>query len=103
VYATFVSAPGEPELVLPQPAVANVGTVPTFTAGTGPPRLEVHVLDLDLGERLYGREIEVSFVARLRDEQKFPSIEALVKRIAVDIATARPLLDAAARARVIPT
>jgi riboflavin kinase/FMN adenylyltransferase len=103
VYATFVSAPFEPELATPRPAVANLGTVPTFTAGTGPPRLEVHVLDVDLGERLYDHEIEVSFVARLRDEQKFGSIEALVKRIAVDIAEARPRLDARALAHVIPT
>lgn len=102
VYATWVTAAGEAELADPRPAVANVGTVPTFTAGTGPPRLEVHVLDIDLGERLYGRELEVSFVTRLRDEQKFASIEALVRRIAVDIADARPLLDAASRARVIP-
>ncbi|HET6582734.1 MAG TPA: riboflavin biosynthesis protein RibF [Nannocystaceae bacterium] len=102
VYATWVTAGGEPELATPRAAVANIGTVPTFTAGTGPPRVEVHVLDVDLGERLYDRELEVSFVARLRDEQKFASIEALVQRIALDIAQARPLLDASSRARVIP-
>lgn len=102
VYATFVGTRDEPELVVPRAAVANIGTVPTFTTGTGPLRLEVHVLDVDLGERLYGLELEVSFVARLRDEQKFGSIDALVKRIAVDIAEARPRLDARALDHVIP-
>lgn len=102
VYATWLSVPGMPELAGPLPSVANVGTNPTFTAGTGAMRLEVHVLDRDLGERLYGRTVEVSFVARLRDELKFASVDALVQRIADDIATARPRLDEISRAQVIP-
>jgi len=102
VYATWLSVPDDPALAEPLPSVANIGTNPTFTSGTAPLRLEVHVLDRDLGESLYGRTVEVSFVARLRDELKFPSVEALVRRIADDIVAARPLLDDASRAQVIP-
>ncbi|MCA9683826.1 MAG: hypothetical protein KC457_16620, partial [Myxococcales bacterium] len=79
------------------PAVANLGTNPTFSAGTaGTPAgttLEVHALDVDLGDALYGQEVEVAFVARLRDEATFPGVDALRQAIADDIARARPLLD----------
>ena len=49
------------------PAVASFGTRPTVD--DGPPLLEVHLLDFD-GD-LYGREMEVEFIARIRDELKF--------------------------------
>lgn len=76
------------------PAVANIGTNPTFADGeattTG---LEVHALDVDLDEGLYGREVEVAFVQRLRDEQKFRSVAELEVAIADDVAVARELLE----------
>lgn len=83
------------------PAVANIGSNPTFTSGTsGAPRtLEVHAYDLELGDDLYGREVEVSFVARLRDELRFDGPESLRQAIAADIEAARPLLDHAALER----
>ena len=41
---------------------------------------------------LYGRELRLSFVERLRDERRFPSVEALVSQIRDDIATAKARL-----------
>jgi riboflavin kinase/FMN adenylyltransferase len=73
----------------PLPAVASLGTNPTFVEG-GPPVLEVHVLDWD-GD-LYDRQVRTTFVARLRGEQKFDSVDALLVQIHRDIAAARALL-----------
>ena len=42
---------------------------------------------------LYGQELELSFVAKLRDETKFPSLDALKAQIAADISQARRLFD----------
>jgi riboflavin kinase/FMN adenylyltransferase len=70
------------------PAVASLGTNPTFVEG-GAQTLEVHVLDWD-GD-IYGREVRTTFLGRLRDEAKFDSIEALVTQIKADIADARRL------------
>lgn len=84
------------------PAVANLGTNPTFTAGSdgpAPRTLEVHALDVDLGDSLYGRRVEVSLVARLRDELSFSGPDALREAIAADIQNARPLLTDQAASR----
>jgi riboflavin kinase/FMN adenylyltransferase len=70
-------------------AVASLGTRPTVE-GTDM-LLEVHVFDF-AGD-LYGREIEVEFVAKLRDEVKFDSLEALIVQMKVDAAQARDLLS----------
>jgi riboflavin kinase/FMN adenylyltransferase len=70
-------------------AVASLGTRPTVD-GTDM-LLEVHVFDF-AGE-LYGREIEVEFVAKLRDEVKFDSLDALTTQMKVDAAQARDLLS----------
>jgi riboflavin kinase/FMN adenylyltransferase len=98
VYACFLSVVGTSEC---WPAVANLGSNPTFAepGAIGRRTLEVHALDIDLGDRLYGLEVEVSFVARLRDEQRFISVEQLREAIARDIAAARPLLTDEAAAR----
>jgi riboflavin kinase/FMN adenylyltransferase len=53
--------------------------------------LEAHVFDFS-GD-LYGREIEVEFVAKLRDEAKFDSLDALKMQMKVDAAQARDLLS----------
>jgi riboflavin kinase/FMN adenylyltransferase len=71
------------------PAVASLGTNPTFVDGGGLV-LEVHVLDWD-GD-LYDRRVRTTFAARIRDEQKFDSIDALVAQIRRDIALARAAL-----------
>lgn len=69
-----------------RPAVANIGMRPTVTSD-GLPHLEVHLLDYQ-GD-LYGRQLDVTFHHKLRDEQRFPSLEALRKAIETDIAAAR--------------
>jgi riboflavin kinase/FMN adenylyltransferase len=53
--------------------------------------LEVHVFDFD-GD-LYGREIEVEFVAKLRDEVKFDSLDAMMVQMKIDAANAREVLS----------
>jgi len=93
VYACFLALlddAGHEELEC-WPAVANLGTNPTFGAEVQR-TLEVHAFDVDLGERLYGRQVEVSFVERLRDELTFDGPDSLRNAIAADIAAARSLL-----------
>jgi riboflavin kinase/FMN adenylyltransferase len=71
------------------PAVASLGTRPTVDGIE--PLLEVHVFDFS-GD-LYGRAIEVEFVAKLRDEVKFDSLDAMTMQMKVDAARARDLLS----------
>ncbi|WP_231975285.1 bifunctional riboflavin kinase/FAD synthetase [Geopseudomonas guangdongensis] len=66
--------------------VANIGTRPSVD-GDGRAHLEVHLLDFS-GD-LYGRRLAVQFHRKLRDEQRFASLEALKSAIAADIAAAR--------------
>ena len=73
----------------PLPGVASLGTRPTVN-GTEP-LLEVHVFDF-CGD-LYGRAIEVEFVAKLRDEVKFDSLEAMTAQMQVDARQAREFLS----------
>jgi len=72
------------------PGVANLGTRP-MVGGVGT-LLEAHLFDFD-GD-LYGCELDVQFVARLREERRFESIEAMVLQMRRDAADARALLDA---------
>jgi riboflavin kinase / FMN adenylyltransferase len=72
----------------PMPAVASLGTRPTV--GGVEMLLEVHIFDF-AGD-LYGCELEVEFVAKLRDEAKFDSLDALVAQMRVDAAQARGVL-----------
>ena len=73
----------------PWPAVASFGTRPTVD-GTEP-LLEAHLFDFT-GD-LYGCRIEVEFVARLRDEEKFADLPALVAQMHRDAAAARAILS----------
>jgi riboflavin kinase/FMN adenylyltransferase len=100
VYACFLSVLDSSAADV-WPAVANIGSNPTFAEpGTSTRRtLEVHALDVDLGDSLYEREVEVAFVARLRDERRFAGVEQLRAAIIADIAAARPYLTEAAAAR----
>ncbi|WXL25105.1 bifunctional riboflavin kinase/FAD synthetase [Ectopseudomonas mendocina] len=68
------------------PGVANIGVRPSVT-GDGKAHLEVHLLDF-AGD-LYGRRLSVAFHRKLRDEQRFASLEDLKTAIAADIAAAR--------------
>lgn len=69
--------------------VANIGVRPTFN---GTVRLvEVHLLDIQ--PDLYDQRITISFIARLRSEQRFAGIEALKAQIALDAQQGRQLLE----------
>jgi len=83
IYAVWVRRGAE---ILP--GVANIGTCPTFDGCEF--SLEVHLLEFD-GD-LYGEDLGVDFVARLREERRFPSVEALAAQIHADIAAARQFL-----------
>jgi riboflavin kinase/FMN adenylyltransferase len=72
-------------------AVVNVGTRPTFD--NGPRTVEAHLLDFD--RDIYGRWLALDFVTRLRSEQRFNGIEALVAQINRDVTRARELLHEA--------
>jgi riboflavin kinase/FMN adenylyltransferase len=69
--------------------VANIGYSPTFDDNEL--TVEVHLLDFDMD--IYGQEIRVNFIQRIRDEIKFSSIEALSRQIAQDVLTAREILS----------
>ncbi len=71
-------------------AVTNVGVRPTFKSNELRENVEAYILDFD--RELYGEEVKLEFVSRLRDEMKFPSVEALVAQITKDIARAREIL-----------
>ena len=70
--------------------VCNVGVKPTVETDA-PVVPEAHLFDFD-GRDLYGEPIRVAFVARLRDEHRFRSVDALRAQIADDVARARQLL-----------
>ena len=73
-----------------QNGVANLGHRPTVSTDDSELSLEVHLLDFDAD--LYGRDIEVCFVQRLRDEQRFSDLDALKAQIAKDVSAARAVL-----------
>jgi riboflavin kinase/FMN adenylyltransferase len=72
------------------PAAISLGRRPTFYPDGGPRLLEAHLLDF-AGD-LYGEPGRVRFVARIRDEEHFESVEALVARMGVDVEVTRRLL-----------
>jgi riboflavin kinase / FMN adenylyltransferase len=81
VYAAHTSVGGQTHR-----AVLNIGQRPTVDQNTQI-RVEVHLLDFT-GE-LYGQELEVAFIAKLREEQKFDSLDELKAQITRDVAKAR--------------
>lgn len=68
--------------------VANIGYSPTFDDKQF--TVEVHILDYS--QDLYGQEIRVNFIQRIRDEIKFSSIDELARQITQDVASARDIL-----------
>jgi riboflavin kinase/FMN adenylyltransferase len=84
VYAAHATVNGQSHR-----AVLNIGRRPTVAQPAPAPRVEVHLLDF-AGE-VYGAEMEVTFAARLRGEEKFASLEALQAQIAQDVVAARKL------------
>jgi riboflavin kinase / FMN adenylyltransferase len=85
VYATMVSIDG-----IVQPSITNIGMRPTF-GDVDRPVIETHVFDID--RDLYGQVLRLSFVQRLRDERKFPDVDALRAQIEADGRSARRLFS----------
>ena len=83
VYAT-VATVGEETCT----AATNIGIRPTV--GGQHQTVEAHLLNFD--RDLYEQEVRLSFIGRIRDEQKFPSLDALVSQIHADIAQTREMV-----------
>ena len=86
VYACWASIASETKK-----AVVNIGIRPTFEAQPVLPRVEAHLLDFD--RDIYGQELRLEFVAHLRGEKRFSSIELLLAQINHDKEVAIELLD----------
>jgi riboflavin kinase/FMN adenylyltransferase len=69
-----------------RPAAVNVGVRPTFESGRGV-LIEAYLIDLD--EDLYGQNLRVAFVSRLRGERRFPNVEELIAQMRQDVEEAR--------------
>jgi riboflavin kinase/FMN adenylyltransferase len=85
VYATTASVNG-----IAWPSVTNVGMRPTF-GDVDRMQVETHLLDAT--RDLYGAQVRLSFVQRLRDERKFPDVDALRAQIDADCRAARRLFE----------
>ena len=85
VYATTMTIDGAA-----YPSVTNVGTRPTFEDQVKTV-VETHLINQSMD--LYGRQVRLAFVQRLRDERKFPDLEALVEQIGADVRRAGRLFD----------
>jgi riboflavin kinase / FMN adenylyltransferase len=71
-----------------RPAAVNIGVRPQFETGRGV-LIEAYLIDFD-GD-LYGRELRIDFLQRLRGEKLFPSVETLTEQIAKDVQQAREI------------
>ena len=84
VYATIAEVEG-----VSRPAVTNVGRNPTVEGKRR--TVETYLLNEDMS--LYGTELSVAFLARLREEETFPSLEALSRQIGRDVEAAKKVFD----------
>lgn len=89
VYAGYLRVLDAAEPDPPLPAAISVGTNPTFDGQAH--RVEAFVLDTD-GLDLYGRQVAVSLVERLRGQQRFESVPELMQQMADDVARTRAVL-----------
>jgi riboflavin kinase/FMN adenylyltransferase len=78
------------------PAAVSIGVRPTFD-DAGDVRVEAHLIDFD-GD-LYGQAMQLAFLARLRDEERFDSADALVDQMQKDVEAVRRLVGAQAERR----
>ena len=81
------------------PAAVNIGVRPTFESGRGV-LIEAYLIDHD--EDLYGQNLRIAFVERLRGERRFPSVEELIAQMTRDVEDAKricaaTIVDAQAR------
>jgi len=72
------------------PGAANLGIRPTFD----PPKELLETFIFDFGESLYGQTVEVELIERLRGEERFDDLDALVAQMDRDVAKARDILSA---------
>jgi len=72
----------------PRPAAVSIGVRPTFQTGRGE-LIEAYILDFD-GD-LYGRELRLDFLARLRGERRFETAEALIEQMHSDVQHTREI------------
>jgi riboflavin kinase/FMN adenylyltransferase len=77
VYAAFANG---------HPAAVNVGVRPTFATGRGV-LIESYLIDCDTD--LYGQNLRVAFVERLRGEKRFPDVESLIAQMRIDVEDAK--------------
>jgi len=86
VFAVSVAGLGEQ----PLPGAASLGVRPTVADGLKP-LLEVYLLDFD--REIYGAHVRVNFLHKLRDEEKYASLDGLKAQIAVDVAAVRKYFE----------
>jgi riboflavin kinase / FMN adenylyltransferase len=84
VYAAWASG---------HPAAVNVGVRPTFETGRGL-LVEAHLIDFD-GD-LYGQQLRIAFLERMRGERRFDTVDALVEQMKLDVVEAREICANAA-------
>jgi riboflavin kinase/FMN adenylyltransferase len=70
-------------------AAVNVGVRPTFTTGRG---LLVEAFLLDFDADIYGQELRLQFLSRLRGERRFDSVDALIDQMDRDVAETRRVI-----------
>jgi len=81
IYACRAQIDGETHV-----AAVNVGIRPTFKTGRG---LLVEAFLLDFEADIYGRELRLDFIERLRGERRFDSVDALVEQMGTDVQETR--------------
>ncbi|MBS0498575.1 MAG: bifunctional riboflavin kinase/FAD synthetase [Proteobacteria bacterium] len=81
VYGALLSSPA-----IALPGVASLGVRPT-THENGKPVLEVHLFDFN--QEIYGQHLQVNFLHKLRDEEKYQDIDTLIRQIEQDVAQAK--------------
>lgn len=84
VYAVRTFVDGE-EFI----GMANLGFVPTFKTGEPALSLEVYILDFD--QNIYGKQITIAWLEKIRNEKKFSGIDEIVAQLTVDEAKVRKL------------
>jgi riboflavin kinase/FMN adenylyltransferase len=88
IYACRAILPGMGEFT----AAVSIGVRPTFVTGRG---LLVEAFLLDFDEDIYGRELRLDFIQRLRGEKRFDSVDALVEQMHRDVEQTRAIIAAA--------
>jgi riboflavin kinase/FMN adenylyltransferase len=84
VYATYSSFNGQVKM-----GATSVGVRPTFEDTKVP---NVETLLLDFNGNIYGRDLKVAFICRLRDEEKYDNVEDLIRQIRLDAEQVRRIL-----------